>query len=171
MNKTKILITTVGGVTSPDIIKSLKKKNIYIYGVDKNKNAVGKFFVNKFLLMPDSKNNKLKFIKKIVSIIKNGPPWTALICVGPHRQLHGSHAHKHAAVHVARERHLHSARPGAHSDGNMRVTAGLCLPTEAATAQSAHEAAELLHAVLQAHLLLASDHRSHHAPLGVGQSR
>ena len=70
MNKTKILITTVGGVTSPDIIKSLKKKNIYIYGVDKNKNAVGKFFVNKFLLMPDSKNNKLKFIKKIVSIIK-----------------------------------------------------------------------------------------------------
>ena len=48
MNRKNILITTVGGVTSPDIIQSLKTNKNYIIGVDKNNNAVGKFFVDKF---------------------------------------------------------------------------------------------------------------------------
>lgn len=66
MKKIRILLTTVGGVTSPDIIRCLKKKSISIYGVDKNKNAVGKFFVDKFLVIDDSKTNKLKFVKKLI---------------------------------------------------------------------------------------------------------
>ena len=70
MKKIRILLTTVGGITSPDIISCLKKKNILIYGVDKNENAVGKFFVNKFLIINDSKTNKLKFVKKLIYYIK-----------------------------------------------------------------------------------------------------
>ena len=52
MRNIRILITTVGGVAFPNTIDAFRffKKGIKvsIYGTDKNENAVGKFFVDKF---------------------------------------------------------------------------------------------------------------------------
>ena len=66
------LITTIGGITSPEIIKAIKKikKSYWILGVDQNKNAIGKFFVDKFSVVPFSKNSPQKFIKIINNLIK-----------------------------------------------------------------------------------------------------
>ena len=51
IRKLNILLTTIGGVAFPNTInafRSFKKGyKIYIYGTDKNENAVGKFFVDK----------------------------------------------------------------------------------------------------------------------------
>ena len=69
MNRKNILITTVE-CNPPDIIQSLKTNKNYIIGVDKNNNAVGKFFVDKFFLVPDSMQSKIKFISKLNFIIK-----------------------------------------------------------------------------------------------------
>ena len=74
MHKLKILITTVGGVAFPSTINAFRlfKKNykVFIYGTDKNENAVGKFFVNKFFKCEDSLLNPLKFTNQIINIIK-----------------------------------------------------------------------------------------------------
>ena len=74
MRKIRLLYTTVGGVASPTTINALKEvtKNykIYIYGTDKNENAVGKFFVNKFFKCVDSLKNPLKFSNQILNLIK-----------------------------------------------------------------------------------------------------
>ena len=68
--KNKILLTTVGGVTSPDIINCIRSKKNYLLGVDKNKNAVGKFFVDRFILVPDSNKNQKKFVLKLKNLIQ-----------------------------------------------------------------------------------------------------
>ena len=65
MNQLKILLTTVGGVAFPSTINAFRefKKGyrVVIFGTDKNENAVGKFFVNKFFKCEDSLLNPKKF--------------------------------------------------------------------------------------------------------------
>ena len=65
------LITTVGGITSPEIINAVRKynKNVLIIGIDQNKNAIGKFFVDKFIQAPKLNSNTLEFNKFINKII------------------------------------------------------------------------------------------------------
>lgn len=74
MNKLKILYTTVGGVASPKTINALRsyKKGckVVIYGTDKNENAVGKFFVNKFFKCADSLKSPKKFGSQILNLVK-----------------------------------------------------------------------------------------------------
>ena len=74
MKKIKILYTTVGALTSPSSLGALRNFNknykIDIYGTDKNENAVGKFFVDKFFKSVDSLKNPKKFGKQIINLIK-----------------------------------------------------------------------------------------------------
>ena len=74
MNQLKILLTTVGGVAFPSTINAFRefKKGyrVVIFGTDKNENAVGKFFVNKFFKCEDSLLNPKKFNNQIIEIIR-----------------------------------------------------------------------------------------------------
>lgn len=68
MNRIKVLMTTVGGLTSPDIIKAIKENNereIELIGVDPFKYATGRFFTDKFEIVPNSANDELSFVKAI----------------------------------------------------------------------------------------------------------
>ncbi len=67
-----LLITTVGGLTSPDIIKALKTCGRFsaVFGVDPFEDAVGKFFVDEFEVSPYSGSDEdifLNFVKDVVS--------------------------------------------------------------------------------------------------------
>lgn len=66
------LLTTVGGITSPEIINSIKKfsKNVKIFGIDQNDNAIGKFFVDKFIQSPDSISKPKNYINFINITVK-----------------------------------------------------------------------------------------------------
>jgi hypothetical protein len=74
LRQLNILLTTIGGVTFPNTInafRSFKKGyKIHICGTDKNENAVGKFFVDKFFKCDDSLSNPNKFANQIIDIIK-----------------------------------------------------------------------------------------------------
>ena len=51
MNKIRVLITTVGGLTSPDILKAIRNNNereVFLLGVDPFEYAVGRNFVDTF---------------------------------------------------------------------------------------------------------------------------
>lgn len=64
MNKLKILITTIGGLTSPDLIYALKKNNereVEIHGVDAFEWAVCRTMVDYFTISPNSTNNDKEF--------------------------------------------------------------------------------------------------------------
>jgi len=69
----KILMTTVGGLTSPDIIKSFYEnednRKIKIIGVDPFDFAVGKFFVDEFYKVPYSGTYEIEFIDTILEIL------------------------------------------------------------------------------------------------------
>ena len=69
-----ILLTTVGGLTSPDIIKSLHEneegRKIRIIGVDPFEFAVGRFFADKFYKVPYSGKDEEEFIKSLLEIIE-----------------------------------------------------------------------------------------------------
>jgi len=68
-----ILVTTVGGLTSPDILKAIKNNNefdFYIIGIDEFEYAVGRKFVDKFFVSPSSANNENQFIDFINEIVK-----------------------------------------------------------------------------------------------------
>ena len=73
MKKLNILVTTVGGLTSPDILKSYKSNNEYtinIVGTDAFEFAVGKKFVDHFEILPSSKNDELNFISQLEKLVK-----------------------------------------------------------------------------------------------------
>lgn len=73
MGEFRILITTVGGLTSPDIIQSIKKngkEDIYLLGVDPFEFAVGRCFVDCFQIVPDSTKDEDGFIKAINGLVK-----------------------------------------------------------------------------------------------------
>lgn len=68
--KIRILITSVGGVFSYDLIRSLKiNKNIFILGTD-IKNTNNSYFLDKFEQVNDPKKNSKKYIKKIIYLCK-----------------------------------------------------------------------------------------------------
>lgn len=72
-NKINLLITTVGGLTSPDILKAyqnLDEYDINIIGVDPFEFAVGRNFVNTFEKCPYSGNDELKFAQHIEALVK-----------------------------------------------------------------------------------------------------
>lgn len=73
MSEFKILITTVGGMTSPDIIQSIKqngKEDIYLLGVDPFEFAVGRCFVDHFEIVPNSSKDEDGFINAIDELVK-----------------------------------------------------------------------------------------------------
>ncbi len=73
MKKINILVTTVGGVTSPDILKAYRNTpgyEIKIVGTDAFEFAVGKMFVDHFEILPISKGNEKLFIKEIKRLVK-----------------------------------------------------------------------------------------------------
>jgi predicted ATP-grasp superfamily ATP-dependent carboligase len=69
-----ILLTTVGGLTSVDIIKSLyeneEKRKIRIVGVDPFEFAVGRFFIDKFYKVPYSGKYEKEFIDSLLEIVE-----------------------------------------------------------------------------------------------------
>ena len=72
MNKLRVLITTVGGLTSPDIIKAIKnngRETIFCLGVDPFEFAVGRYFLDAFEIVPDSINEENHFIDRIKSLV------------------------------------------------------------------------------------------------------
>lgn len=74
MNSLNVLITTVGGLTSPDIIKAIKENNereITLVGVDPYEYAVGRFFVDKFFTIADSSKNSSSFISHLNDIVRS----------------------------------------------------------------------------------------------------
>lgn len=73
MNKIKVLITTVGGLTSPDILKAIRDNNereVFLLGIDPFEYAVGRNFVDAFEISPDSTNNEEQFIKCLNSLVE-----------------------------------------------------------------------------------------------------
>lgn len=73
MDKLKVLMTTVGGLTSPDIIKAIREnreREIELIGVDQFEFAIGRFFVDKFDTVPNSEENELEFINKIEHLVQ-----------------------------------------------------------------------------------------------------
>lgn len=72
-NKLNILITTVGGMTSPDILRAYKdcdEFEINLIGVDAFEFAVGKKFVDIFELSPNSVVNEKLFVEFIQEMVK-----------------------------------------------------------------------------------------------------
>ena len=78
----KILITTVGGLTSPDIILAYKEKGIEVVGVDPFEEAVGRFFVDRFFTVPFSREDEEGFVNRINQLLKEEPNISAIIPCG-----------------------------------------------------------------------------------------
>mgnify|MGYP003971302089 FL=1 len=73
MKKINILVTTVGGLTSPDILKAYKDLDEYdvtIVGTDAFEFAVGKKFVDVFRILPYSGADELGFAQGIEDLIQ-----------------------------------------------------------------------------------------------------
>ena len=71
MKNLKVLITTVGGTTSPDIIRSLKDngdRDIWLLGTDPIEYASGRYFVDEFQITTASFDNEDKFISEIMQL-------------------------------------------------------------------------------------------------------
>ena len=72
MKKINVLVTTVGGLTSPDILNALKNTGYYdvtLFGTDAFKFAVGKEFVDYFEVLPSSGLNELEFVHAIKELV------------------------------------------------------------------------------------------------------
>ena len=72
MKDLRLLITTVGGNTSPDIIKAIKnngERDVWILGVDPFEYAIGKHFVDYFDKVIDSSINEEEFVKEINNLV------------------------------------------------------------------------------------------------------
>lgn len=68
MDSRRILLTTVGGLTSPDIIRALHEngeRDIEVYGVDPFENAVGRYFCDHFESVPSSTSDPEAFATAI----------------------------------------------------------------------------------------------------------
>ena len=67
-----VLVTTVGGLTSPDILSALKntgKYDVTLFGIDAFKFAVGKEFVDHFEVLSSSGCNELEFVHAIKELV------------------------------------------------------------------------------------------------------
>lgn len=72
MKKINLLVTTVGGMTSPDILKAFKdveEYSINIIGVDAFEFAVGRKFVDVFKVSPNSAINEIEFVEFIENLV------------------------------------------------------------------------------------------------------
>jgi predicted ATP-grasp superfamily ATP-dependent carboligase len=68
----RILITTVGGTTSPDIIRSLKnntERDIWLIGTDPIKHASGRYFIDEFQVTTPSFKDENKFVSEIRNLV------------------------------------------------------------------------------------------------------
>lgn len=73
MKKINLLVTTVGGMTSPDILKAFRNVDDYsinIIGVDAFEFAVGRKFVDIFEVSPNSVVDEFVFVEFIESLVK-----------------------------------------------------------------------------------------------------
>lgn len=73
MAKLNVLITTVGALTSPDIIRSIRdngERQIRIVGVDPVEYAVGRNFVDKFYPVVFSGDDEKGFISSLLKIVE-----------------------------------------------------------------------------------------------------
>lgn len=73
MKKINLLVTTVGGMTSPDILKAFRNIDDYsinIIGVDAFEFAVGRKFVDIFEVSPNSVVDEFVFVEFIESLVK-----------------------------------------------------------------------------------------------------
>lgn len=71
MNKLKVLITTIGGLTSPDLIHSLKnnqEREFEIYGIDAFMFPTSKLMVDHFFISPDSIKEEKPFIDFVLDL-------------------------------------------------------------------------------------------------------
>jgi len=68
----RILVSCVGGELMPQFLsflKNNKEKKVFIVGLDKNSNAIGKYFCDKFYQISDGKSKD--YIETLVNIVKN----------------------------------------------------------------------------------------------------
>ena len=73
MKDLRILITTVGGTTSPDIVRSLKnnnERNIWLIGTDPIEHASGRYFTDEFQVTTASFKDENKFVLEISNLVK-----------------------------------------------------------------------------------------------------
>ena len=73
MSKLRILVTTVGGLTSPDILKALKnngERAVELFGVDPFEFAVGRSFVDHFKVLPYSGSSEKLFVEELFDLAK-----------------------------------------------------------------------------------------------------
>ena len=73
MKKINLLVTTVGGMTSPDILKAFRNTKDYlinIIGVDAFEFAVGRNFVDIFEVSPNSTVDELGFVDFVETLVK-----------------------------------------------------------------------------------------------------
>ena len=83
MKKINVLITTVGGLTSPDILRALKDNNQYqltLVGVDAFEFAVGKHFVDYFEILPNSADDEKQFVQAIEKLVQKYKIDTVIPC-------------------------------------------------------------------------------------------
>ena len=68
--KKRILVTSIGGIFSHDLIRALRMhKNTYIVGTD-IKYTTNSYFLDKFEKIPDPKINNKRYIKKLIYFCK-----------------------------------------------------------------------------------------------------
>lgn len=68
--KKRILITSIGGMFSHDLIRALKvDKNIFLLGTDIKKTSIA-FFLDKFEIIPNPVKNSKKYKRKIIHLCK-----------------------------------------------------------------------------------------------------
>ncbi|WP_300859645.1 ATP-grasp domain-containing protein [uncultured Helicobacter sp.] len=73
MNKLRIFITTIGGLTSPDCLLALRnngEREVFLYGSDSFSGACGRKFVDIFEQSPDSAKDTKGFIDFMLSMVK-----------------------------------------------------------------------------------------------------
>ncbi len=73
MNALRILVTTVGGLTSPDILKALRENDerpVQLVGVDSFENAVGRYFVDQFKVLPYSGDDEARFADAVFDLAR-----------------------------------------------------------------------------------------------------
>lgn len=73
MNKLRILITTIGGLTSPDLIYALKKngeRDVELFGIDAFEWAICRPMMEHFFLCPNSATDEELFVNFVDEICK-----------------------------------------------------------------------------------------------------
>ena len=73
MKALKILVTTVGGLTSSEILKALKENGerlVYLVGIDSFEHAVGRHFVDQFQVFPNSADNEAAFAEAVFDLVR-----------------------------------------------------------------------------------------------------